>query len=334
MSVRYVRKSGFTLVELLVVIAIIGVLVALLLPAVQAAREAANRSSCNNNLKQLALGAHNFNDTYKRLPSSVRPAGVTTLPRIAGLTFLLPFIEQGPSYDKYDQTVNWSHANNLPVTSKRIAPFQCPSAPEPSRQDGDPQPPATWSPIVAVTDYAATVGVSPYEIAAGTPGPSVDLKALGLVDEGGLGALPKFGDPRLADILDGLSNTILYTESAGRPNVYRIGKKLTTPTGARTNGGGWARPASDISIEGSTVDGVSTPGPCPINCTNGVEISGSSFPYPVYGSEGTSEPYAFHPGVANFALADGSVRGISKTISIREFARLVTRAGGEVSPAP
>src|SRR3954471_669028 len=95
-------RRGFTLVELLVVIAIIGVLVSLLLPAVQTAREAARRTQCGNNLRQLALAAQNFHDTYRRLPSSIRPAGLTTAPRISGHVQLLPFLEQKNTYDAYD----------------------------------------------------------------------------------------------------------------------------------------------------------------------------------------------------------------------------------------
>ncbi len=101
-------RRGFTLVELLVVIAIIGVLVAMLLPAIQAAREAARRTSCNNNLKQLGIAILNFHDTHKHLPSSHRAPGVTNAPRYSTGTQLLPFFEEQNTYDQYDFNSNWS----------------------------------------------------------------------------------------------------------------------------------------------------------------------------------------------------------------------------------
>ncbi len=311
------RTRGFTLVELLVVIAIIGTLVALLLPAVQAAREAARRSQCTNNLKQLALAAHNFHDTNNKFPSSVRPAGLTPLPRIAGLTFLLPFIEQQAAYDLYDKTKNWHDVVNLPVTSNPIPVFTCPSAPDPKRKDGLPEANPWQANLVAVTDYSPTIGVDQR------------LKAAGLVGESGAGILTKNGEPRMSDVTDGLSNTILYAESAGRPYVYRRGKRFGDLPGNRVNAGGWSRPASDFSVDGSSWDGATLPGPCAINCTNGEDVGSSVFPLPYYGSEGTAEAYAFHPGIAIFAIGDGSVRPIAEDISIREFARLVTRGGNE-----
>jgi prepilin-type processing-associated H-X9-DG protein len=85
-------------------------------------------------------------------------------------------------------------------------------------------------------------------------------------------------------------------------------------------------------VDGSSFDGSVFPGPCPLNCTNGEEFGNAAFPHPYYGTEGTAEAYGFHPGGANFAFGDGSVRFISETVPIREFARLVTRAGSEVSP--
>jgi prepilin-type N-terminal cleavage/methylation domain-containing protein len=322
------NRTGFTLVELLVVIAIIGVLVALLLPAVQAAREAGRRSQCSNNLRQLGLAAHNFHDTYKKLPSSNR-ASTTSTVRSSGFTFLLPFIEQKNIYDQYDLNKNWddntanaSGVSNRTLTSTNIPAYQCPSSSDPSRKDGNPQP--SWVPnLVACTDYGPTISVDQR------------LKTANLVDEYGIGILQKNAEPRLADVTDGLSNTVLYAESAGRPFLYRRGKRVSDDVNVnRVNGGGWSRAANDFSIDGSDATGTTAVGQCAVNCTNGDDVGGQSFPYPYYGGEGSSEVYAFHPGGAQVALGDGSVRFLAQTIHIREFARLVTRAKGEVQEVP
>lgn len=318
---RFVRRPAFTLVELLVVIAIIGILVGLLLPAVQQAREAARRMSCQNNLKQMALAAHNFESARKVLPSSIRPGGLTAAPRIAGLTFLLPFIEQQHMYSAYDQKVNWSDPINLPVTRQKVPTYLCPSDAAPAdRLDGLPEA-TPWTPtLVANTDYSAIIGVDQR------------LKTAGLVNESGNGILIKNGTPKFRDVIDGLSNTILYVESAGRPYVYRLGKRIGDLPTNRTNAGGWSRPASDLSLDGSTYDGVLTPGPCPMNCTNGDDVGALAFPLPYYGTEGTGEIYSFHGTGANVAYGDGSIHYISTSIDIRDLARLVTAAGGEVIP--
>lgn len=321
MSVQFARRRlAFTLVELLVVIAIIGILVGLLLPAVQAAREAARRMQCSNNLKQMGLAVHNFDTAFKKLPSSIRPGGLTPLPRIAGLTFLLPYLEQTNLFNRYDQTVNWSHARNLPITSQRIPAFICPSNPETDRLDGVPEI-SPWVGVVAMTDYSPTIGVDQR------------LRSTGLIDNVGVltGMLPKNGTPKLRDVTDGLTSTILYAESAGRPVLYRAGKRIGDLPNQRVNAGGWARPASDFTLDGSSVDGAVLPGPCPLNCTNGEDFGSTPFPHPYYGTEGTAEAYSFHTGGANFAFGDGSVQFLSATMDIRVLARLITRAGGEVS---
>jgi len=117
------RRSGFTLIELLVVVAIIGVLISLLLPAVQKVREAANRTSCLNNLKQIGLAAHNYHDTFRRLP-----AGQTDT-RFSALSKLLPFMEQDNLYKMIDFNAVDFDPVNQPAISVPISMFRCPYVP-------------------------------------------------------------------------------------------------------------------------------------------------------------------------------------------------------------
>lgn len=342
-------RPAFTLVELLVVIAIIGVLVGMLLPAVQSAREAARRSSCTNNLKQLGLAVLNFHDSHKHLPVSNRPGGSTTAPRFSWSTLMLPYFEEQNIYDQYDMSQNWDHKTaaapfsipNAQLVAKRLPVFECPSVPEDGRLDGDSQwwtqsyPDWTASQCAAPGDYSPICSV-------GQP-----LVSTGLVDASGdlTGMMPRNTTCGLRHVTDGTSHTIMLAESAGRPFVYRKGQKAGDLPDHRTNGGGWCRPASDFDLYGYDPANDKFPGPCAVNCTNGADIyvvtggnSGSmgSFPYmatattPAYGANGTGATYAFHSGGANILMGDGSVHFSNEQVDIRVFARLVTRKGAEV----
>ena len=309
------RCHGFTLIELLVVIAVIGILISLLLPAVQKVREAAARTQCQNNLKQIGLALHNYHDAYGQLPPSQRPPGINTV-RHRWVTYLLPYFEQDNLRRAYDFTVSWGHENNRSVVATRLKVVQCPATPQPERLDSQPE--GSWQPFAATGDYSAITHVD------------LRLVSAGLVDGAGVGILPKNSNPRLADVTDGLSNTILVTESAGQPVLYRAGKAVGTVPTNRTNGGGWCRPASEIALVGSSLDGTVIPGRCGINCTNGEDVGSSPYPHPVYGVDGSGQIYSFHAGGANAVFGDGSVHFLKANIEIRTLARLVTRAGGEV----
>jgi prepilin-type N-terminal cleavage/methylation domain-containing protein len=307
-------RLGFTLIELLVVIAIISILIGLLLPAVQKVRDAAARTQCSNNLKQVGLAVLNYEGTYRVLPSSTRPSGFTTSPRISWTIGMLPFIEQNNLRQNYDFTTNWDSATNLPITSQPIKIFQCSGVPNFDRRDGDPQT-NKWN-IVAVTDYAASVGVSPL---------AANINPTGMLLKG---MLPKNETPTLAHVTDGLSNTLMLIESAGRPQIYQRGLAIGAVPAQKINGGGWARPASDLDFLPSTPDGTTFPGSCAVGCTNG-------FDYPVYaappfGTEGTSAPYSFHAGGINVAIGDGSVRTINNAVSVSTFSALVTASEGDI----
>jgi prepilin-type N-terminal cleavage/methylation domain-containing protein len=327
------QRSAFTLVELLVVIAIIGVLVSLLLPAIQAAREAARRSQCLNNLKQLGVAVQNYHDARQLVPVSARPVGLTTAPRIAAITHMLDYMEQGNVRRRFDLSKNWGHIDNRPAVNTIIPTLNCPSTPEDAgRLDGLPEANPWEANMTVPTDYSPTVWVD------------LRLQDANLVDRTNSTDAGAQNEPGIMEynnvkasfkyVTDGLSYTILFAESAGRPLLYRkIGGKVGSDlTQSRVNGGGWCRPASDILVFGLTADGTTQVGPCAMNCANGTDIVESGYPHPFLSTFGTSAPFAFHQGLVNHVFGDGSVRSLREDVDIREYARLVTRAGDEIPP--
>jgi prepilin-type N-terminal cleavage/methylation domain-containing protein len=357
---RHRQRGGFTLIELLVVIAIISVLVSLLLPAVQQAREAARRTQCKNNLKEIGLAFHNFESTYGYMPSSLRPPIAGTV-RFSVLTALLPYLDQSPIYNQYNQSINWSVGTNVPLVQTLLPVFECPSDPLAGALDGIPDIPANWAQNTAAsTAYSPIYGISPLVYSSGFTSltqPALYTDPATIFSPPNLsyvaGFFPKNSTidlitglhtkqgKKFKDVTDGLSNTLAIAESAGRPGVFRKNQQWGTLPGDRVNGGGWARPASDIMIYGEKADGSDLLGTVAINATNGRDIgpndptyAGATYPYTVspyaFGVNGTSSPYAFHAGGAQFTLGDGSVRFINQNINFDTFLSLVTPAGGEI----
>ena len=271
----------FTLVEVLVVIAVITLLIGLLLPAVQQARETARRARCVNNLKQAGLALHQFEAAQGRFPpgSVLGPfpeAGVATSATHGVWPFLLPYLEQQALFNQYNWGVDFSDPANHAVVSTQLGVLQCPSA-NPNR--------------VVSADHVEGAFTGGGEGACIDYGPVASVNALlaqlGLVDAGNnQGILAPNVMCRLAEIPDGTSNTLLVAEDAGRPALWRAGRLAPD---AFAFGGPWASSANPVVIWGAGDDGKTPLGSCAINCSN------------------NQQPYSFHPGGANSLFADGSV---------------------------
>ena len=309
------RRTAFTLVELLVVIAIIGVLVALLLPAVQAAREAARRMQCTNNLKQLGLAIHNHHDVMGIFPPSEDERFNASGGKIkhSWVPHILPFIEQKALHEQYRFDRDWDNkatndAAGGPIKVS-LPTFLCPSAPgknqrEQNENRGCLDYPATteryWqgggNPFVSATQAQFVKTSDPYFIG---------VLGHNKITGGSLDPCRR----RFADITDGTSNTFLLAECAGRNQKFHMGKRIT-PKNTR---GPWANPGSRININGCDPnDATALYGPKAVNCINDKEI------------------YAFHPGGANACMADASVRLVSQSTSLDIVLALLTRGRGEV----
>jgi prepilin-type N-terminal cleavage/methylation domain-containing protein/prepilin-type processing-associated H-X9-DG protein len=317
-SSRTTRRRGFTLIEVLVVIAIIAVPIGLLLPAVQKVREAANRITCANNLKQLGLAAHHYHDTHGNFPpGAVGP--FAALPQFAGLkshalgTYLLPYLEQDALFRNYRWDVSWSDPPNQPVVNTQLRIWQCPSARASRVRDGSlptvaPPPPELFNGTAACGDYAGVGFVDAGLASSGLIG----LLSGPQNDKGDYEGVFTTNHTRaIVDITDGTTQTLLIAECAGRPQLWQGRREVAS---LQLSGGPWAS-RNLLFGRGATADGTAFYGPCAVNCTNDREV------------------YSFHTGGANVVFADGSVRFLKDDLGIRVFAALVTRAGGEVVSA-
>jgi prepilin-type N-terminal cleavage/methylation domain-containing protein/prepilin-type processing-associated H-X9-DG protein len=294
-------RRAFTLIELLVVIAIISLLIALLLPAVQQVRQAAQRAACQNNLKQLGLALHDYHDTHKHFP----PGYLATQPYQDGATdtapgwgwsaFLLPEVEQGNLWRQLDFT---RPVASSPAIATLVPVFLCPSdllPPGPfSVRDG------SLAPVVAAapSSYAATVGDDSSEVS----------------DPQGNGIFYRNSQTRLADITDGTSQTVMLGDRAW----------------AQTQGIWAGAPSGAICQAGSLNPWPNATGPAPtlvLVHNNYINITTDA-------DGGLDDFSSMHPGGANLLFADGSVHFLRSITSDgaerRAFWALGTRAGGEV----
>jgi prepilin-type N-terminal cleavage/methylation domain-containing protein/prepilin-type processing-associated H-X9-DG protein len=329
-------RGAFTLIETLVVIAISGVLIGILIPAVMKARASATRLQCENNLRQVSLAMQSYVSQNGGFPSAVTyslgwnkgsPTGTIHL----WSAYLLAYLDQQDVAHAYDFDKPF-FANTIAI-AKPIAVFQCPATPEfnrsttvkdwmpstayniPSLSVVDPFV-TTASVTMAAGDYASYAKVhDDWKLYLGYPPGTDDLVGVlqqppyPSADE--VKALLAGGEipftsrsTRPNEVTDGLSNTVLLIEDAGKPQRWQVGE-LVDP-GDVVSGAGWADPGGYFNLQGDVDSG------CLINCLNSRSI------------------YSFHFNGANFAFADGSVRFLSTSTSLKTLVALLTAKSGDI----
>jgi prepilin-type processing-associated H-X9-DG protein len=302
---------------LLVVIAIIAILVGLLLPAVQSAREASRRTSCQNNLRQLGIALHNFEGVHRVFPASgwTRSGPGNPAGRFVGWRPLtLSYIEQANTEALYDFELNWWEGTNATVAAVPVKIFQCPSVPTRaevlSAVAHPPRAAMTFANPIAPTDYEAIMGVHPASI-----NPHLDAPIYSNANR--YSVMYRNSTTRLADILDGTSTTIVIVECGARPLVYR--RRRAEPGQTNDQGIGWADSEGPFSLNGARPDG-SAEGCGPTDgCTAAMN------------AKNDNEPYSFHPGGGNFLFADAHVAFVQESVDLPVFAALCTMRAGEVA---
>jgi prepilin-type N-terminal cleavage/methylation domain-containing protein len=346
---RFSRKSngaanssstGFTLVELLVVIAIIGILVALLLPAIQAAREAARRSQCQNHLKQLGLATLNYESTKKELPPGHWDERQTVsspgggFPKVvqrqhSTITYILSYLEEAQLADQWDFDQPWYHADakrpmdNWRLSLTPIASINCPTAPavreRSVRNTALPAPQNSNTLWLGATDYTiceqintggeALIQLTNQKLIRPRPNSVGGYFSVLCphTDQSLAGNATELSRPTLKDTTDGLSQTFMWFETGGRPLYYREGEPNTSP--ANTQGGfSWSQFENWHDVHERCGTGL-------MNCTNHEEI------------------YSFHVGGCYYGMGDGAVRFVEDSVDPDVFVSLFTRDSQDIIDA-
>ncbi len=297
------RSRGFTLIELLVVIAIIAILISLLLPAVQQAREAARRTQCKNNLKQLGLAMHNYESTFRRFPSSGQGLGSgpygQNFDRHSFFTHVLPYLDQANIAAQFDFGSYYNQTpENIAITQIALPGYICPSA---ALRDGN-----TDSEGYGAIDYGPTIhtNISPV---TGLPDPATMVH----------GALRWEGSV-IRQITDGLSNTMALGECVGRNDSMDSLYDDPVVTGSKRSHWRWAEPDNAFGVS-YTPNFHRSPWGGPASC-----------PWVDMNCGPNDELFSFHTGGCHALFLDGHVRFLSDSIDFRVLRAAVSADQGEI----